>query len=319
MKLQHQTHCNPVPLTKEICMKTSQVRIGSFCLAACALMALLSAPATAGTVLFSDSFDRADSNTVGDNDNALGGTITQTWIEDGNTADVSGSNPDDAEDEAISGNNLRLDPTAGTSTNSTAWVVADHDFVDTAITDAGGFVLSYSLNPVVGGDGSSNLWGAVSFGHSSASAKGESSGDDGEFVVLNDDGAFGILIGDDATYQIFDDGSSLISGRGDLGNTPDGSEVYDVEITVLTTDFSAGQSATVSITVGGASIDLDEAAGDQFTRSFTWNTGANYINFEGHNAASDFDDVVIQAIPTPGALPAGLALLTLGVLRRRRG
>jgi len=254
------------------------------------LAALVGLAATApAAVIFSDSFDRADNNAVGTNDNALGGTITQTWIEHQDGAS-------NADEEAILSNALRLDSDAGGA--GTAWVVPNHNFNTSDITNAGGFILSYTVDPIDTSD--ATRWGAVSFGHSSASATA------GNFVVANAaPSAFGFLIADDGTYQVFEDGDLFESG-----DTGDAVGPYAIEITVSTTDFSIGANATASVTVDGAAIDMDDdIAGVQSTHAFTWNTGDNYFNFEGlAKDSTDYDDVKIELIPEP----ATLALLGLG-------
>ena len=250
------------------------------------LAALVGLAATApAAVIFSDSFNRADNNTVGTNDNALGGTISQTWIEHG----------DAAAEEVISSNALRLDSDAGGG--GSAWVVPNHNFNTSDITTAGGFILTYTVDPIE--NDNPTRWGAVSFGHSSDSATG------GDFVVLDTDSAFGFLVTDNGTYQVFEDG--LLFESGDTG---DAVGPYAIEITVLTTDFSDGANATASVTVDGTAIDLDDdIAGVQTTHAFTWNTGDNYFNFEGiARDSTDYDDVKIELIPEP----ATLALLGLG-------
>ena len=148
----------------------------------------------------------------------------------------------------------------------------------------------------------------MSFGHSSASAQ------DGSFVVLNTPSAFGFVVTDNGTYQVFEDGVLFESG-----DTGDAVGPYAIEITVLTNDFSAAANATASVTVDGTAIDMDDdTAGVQSTHAFTWNTVDNYFNFEGiARDSTDYDDIVITAIPEP----ASLALLLLGgvaVLTRRR-
>jgi len=278
-----------------------------------AILATVGGPASA-TVLFSDSFDRADSDTVGANDNALGGTIVQTWNEAAQEAD----------DETISSNTLTLasGDASGPPPPGTAWVATDHNFNTSDITDAGGFILSYKVNPVIGGDGTTNRWGGISIGHSGDSSK-DTSGD-GEFVILNSSGAFGLLIGDDATYAVFDNGSNFAGSRGSLGINPTGDELYNVDLTVLSSSFAVGASASASVLVNGSPIDLDVSTpGDQFVYDFTWNTGSNFLNFDTNDEDNGtiFDDVSVRLLP-PVPEPLSAALVGFGGLallgRRRR-
>jgi hypothetical protein len=47
------------------------------------------AGSASAAVLYSDSFDRPDGNTLGTNDNALGGIVTAPWVEvEGNAAQI---------------------------------------------------------------------------------------------------------------------------------------------------------------------------------------------------------------------------------------
>jgi len=218
----------------------------------------------------------------------------------------------------------------------TAWMAPAHDFVDQKLVDAGGFKLSFEVNPIVGGDGTSERWAAVSFGHNAQSVTGDSStlkfngqNGDGEFIVVHEDSAFGIILADDGTLAIRDDGVPV-----DLNGAAEGDravfdpfaagndKTYKVELFVELTSFDPGEPGLISAFVDGVQIDLNGVDVPGLDYSFTWNGGSNYLNFEGSpiNGATNptmFDQIVVEQIPEPGTLSLlGLGAATL--LRRRR-
>jgi len=110
-----------------------------------------------------------------------------------------------------------------------------------------------------------------------------------------------------------------------LGGTPgDNTDGIDGKVRI-TIDLSAagivaGESATVKYEVDN---NADGTFDDMFTGTVDWEDATNHIWFgsrvDTEHVVTNFElrsEAVV--IPAPAALPAGLALLALTVLRRRR-
>ncbi len=229
--------------------------------------------------------------------------------------DVGGGSNPPYTNPYISGNALVLKAgSLSAGVNRSQIIAADHDLVDPAITDDGGFVVEFTVNPT-GGNTSSD-WFGVSLGHTSDSVANAYA----YYTEVNDPEVdFGILFRGNGGYSTFGDGTfhgetgSFASGHG-----PD--EFFDVRIEVETDSFASGESATVRALVNGQQLDISTAVGDELT--FLWDQDqSNYISLESRVMPSAIDDLTISTIPEPSAL-ALLCSAIIGLVayvRRKRG
>ncbi|MBI1369443.1 MAG: hypothetical protein GC162_12415 [Planctomycetes bacterium] len=183
------------------------------------------------------------------------------------------------------------------------------------IAAQGGFVVDFDVNPVsdASDTGTNTNWFALSFGHTSASrTTGNATA-----AVTSGSADFGILFRDNGKYQTFDNGVNKINDLIFDAN-PVATETYNIRIVVMTANANSGTGAVVYAFVNGVMIDLDPSAAFG-GYAFTWDTdGSNFLALEARNNDAVFDNLVIAAVPTPAALPAGLALMTLITVRRRK-
>jgi len=184
----------------------------------------------------------------------------------------------------------------------------------TAIANGGGFVIDFDTNPVsgandTGGDGD---WLAVSIGRTLANSTSTAPG------ITQGDVDFGLLVRDNGMLTLWDGGSTSITPSANAFDLdPTAGETYNIRLMVNTDDANSGTAATVSLFVNGVQFDLTDGAG--LTYGFNWDANnTNYIAFESRGDPVTLDNLLIAAIPTPAALPAGLALMTLTLMRRRR-
>ena len=178
-----------------------------------------------------------------------------------------------------------------------------HDFTDTAITNAGGFVVSYDFMP-----GSDHVsWIAFNIGLTSTQVNNE---EDSHLLKTYTD--FSLMLRGNGGYVARD--SAVTQGDG----TCTALATNSVVITVATSSFASGQNATISATYNGSAMDLNGAAsGNDLT--IAWDSGAaNYIEFETNSdLGHSIDNFEIGTIPEPATMVL-LGLGGIGMLVRRR-
>jgi len=257
--------------------------------------AVLASPAAA-RVLFGDNFNSADSSDVSAGKEAPNRQLGDLAILDYWEQGV-------AEIQAAS---LRLNSLTGA-------IIPRHDFVDAAITGAGGMVVEFDVNPaVINGDGSQTNWGAVTIGLPQAAAQSAS------VLAEYSPKAFSIGLRDNGRYFVFGDGNVRIDGAMNppdddpvFDTQPRGDEWYHVKLTVFTRSFGVEELATVTVEVSGELDDqperdarllvLDDGRdnnGIDTAFRYDWTSGENYISLEAF-ADGDFDNLRI-ATPLVG-------------------
>ena len=189
-------------------------------------------------------------------------------------------------------------------------LVIDHNFTDAAITTSGGFTISYNYFVPASASGSDN-WLAIMVGQTSGTVNTDSSAQ-----VVDSGSDFGMLLRGNGGYDSFNGGGGDNSGTTALNY---GTTAKQVVLTILTTSFASGNSATISATVNGSAIDLNGAAVGN-DRVITWDAGgANYIQFEDYNNDGyGMNNLVISTVPEPGTMAlAALGGASLLFWRRR--
>ena len=259
----------------------------------------------AGTVILADDFNTASTglnDDLGSRQSGLAATTTYTAGSVGTASIVS--------------NTLNFDnDTSGGASSLT--VSPDLDLAAGAvgglIADSNGFILDFDVNPVANGNdtGSNNDWFAVSFGHSAASRNST-----GDTTITSGAADFGILFRDSGLFEIFDNGANHAPTDKVFDVNPNAGETYNIRLVVDTAAAAAG-TGVVRVFVNGIAIDLTNDI-TSLGYSFTWDAGGtNYIALESRSGDAVFDNLLIAAIPTPAALPAGLMMFGLIALRRR--
>ena len=302
---------------------------------------LLGATTTEAAILFADNFNRPsaddiNASTVGITDNV--GVGSPAYVENFNSGTRtnigSTAGPNGTLDEV-----LHLADGAGTSN-----AYLSHNFVDAAITTAGGFSISVDL---VNDGGASTIidrgqGAGFALGMSEAEAidtgdahdgSGSSNGNlklqDGIDQFASPTGGnttndvavsdfWAVLVGDTLPGT-----SNLVWGG--LGNTID-SQNYDASNSAVVPGDSGTLSANFTFSDFNSGSTVNYQLGFDGilyqSGSFTWSgTNENFIGLDGRGAKQAFDNLVISTdLVTLVPEPASMALLGLGVVfTMRRG
>lgn len=293
------------------------------------LIPLLFTIPASGAVLFSDSFDRPDSNDIDASNVGMGGSLGPLAYVEATDDQFVVLNPGDANGPGFT--NIGANQLALADGPNAAGMHIDHNFIGSTITTAGGFRVSLDITNAGTADQINERFAGFGVGMTAAET---------------------------STYY-FDFNSSAVSPgiRGHQNTTTVDSGVADWNVSLIRTNAGGDQDVWVSIyqngvethrfttddngggmTTGSLSVDFalssfasgatvtplitlnGESVGGAADLSFQWDADdSNYIglaarqNSEGWN----FDNLSIETIPEPSfALLGGLGLL--GLLRRRR-
>jgi len=225
-------------------------------------------------VVYSDSFDRPDSPTVGTNDNALGGIISAPWVE---------VETDETHNQ-IFGNTLVSD-----SGNCNCYI--DHKFTGAELLTS--FTVEFDVMPTP----QSNIWFALEFG------PGPESFTTGIDVNQNRT-TLGFLMRPQISFIIWD-GSTKV-GTNDSDIIDNLSNPARVRLKIDSPDgYSDGNIATVRVWINDTLVENLFGTGDSY--DFTWDghTDGVYISFENNGANKSIDNLVIADSfgPTPSFMP----------------
>ena len=262
------------------------------------MLAAACGTASAQSVLLSDSFNTGGVNgTVDSFNGSTASRQTGSLAGTGYTSKVAYQNI----------NNNQVVFSAGGSGFGRLYI--NNDFAtDAAITSSGGFTISYNDFVPASASGSGN-WLGIMFGDTSAYV----SSDPYPAIEINQPGTpFGMLLKGNGAYQSFSAGTEA-DGPTPLSLNYD-TTANQVVLTVLTTSFASGSSATVSATVNGTAINLGANA------NITWGAGGqNYIQFEDYqNSGFGMNNLVISTVPEPSTMAlAALGGASLLFWRRR--
>ncbi len=260
------------------------------------LTGILLASTTSAQLIISDDFNIDDTSDINAslNTRQAGTQAGTSWITNSNG--IYG---------IING---RLDAEVTSPVDSGASL--DYDFATNSdIIAAKGFTVSFDMTPT---DGS---YSAFSIGASSPIATRP---------VISSNTDIGLLMEDDGRLAIFANGTNVSDQNGAITWTGGGSLDF-VELTILTENFNASTSFTISMTVAGSTIDLDPDTPSTSLTS-TWDGGKNYLVFSNRGVSSSISDnfdnfnVSTVAIPEPKlySIFIGLSIMLTALNSRRR-
>ena len=290
-------------------------------------ISVLGANASAN-VLFSDSFDRANSDFLNDSTDGMGGSLAPlSYVERGDDilAEVKPAEHDHLTN--ITDNKLRMADGPNAST-----FYLDHNFTDEAILTEGGMKVGMTIVQDLGPfGGDPDRWCGFGVGNSQIEAEHSYLDFDADGALATDpDGIYSRFrgaFGDGGKPGVSDMFVCFDKNRGGIiqvmknGTNPGGGSSYAIEncsiaeggsrleLEMQFDDFTAGSTVDVNILWDGTVVGTD---------SFTWdNDNSNYIGFSARQGDGFVvDDLIIATVPEPTTI----GLLGLGglVLRRRK-
>ena len=227
------------------------------------LLLYLVGSASAG-VLYSDTFNRPDSPTIGNNDNGMGGFITVPWVDDAGTT------------HQISDNAL--------ITLGDASSYIDHKFTRTELLTP--FTIEFDIVPgVVTGDN----WLAIEFAPTPDSFTTS--------VDINKQRiTFGVLFRPQGGLSVWDNGTRIVYESGLI--VPNMEDPVPVKFQIDSPEgYNHGNTATVQLWVNGILYENIDGAGGS-SCDITWQDHADglYISLESHgNPKKGIDNLVISS------------------------
>lgn len=258
------------------------------------LAAVFTCQTASATVIFSDSFNVADTTDLNTDlvSRQSGTAATKNYTTGGNSS------------KTISNNSLRL----GGDTNSDTFATIAYDFAgDPNLLAGGAYRVSFDMLH------DSRSYAAFSMG---ATASAESR------PVIGSRTDIGILMVRTGEVQIHQNGALQLQDVSAV--TSFGSVFVPVEVTVTTDNFNSGTPFSFTLSINNETVNLGSAA------TGTWDgNGTNYMSFStrsstagtagGTGSLSRFDNITVTAIPEPGSLLLlGLGALAMTLVYRRR-
>ncbi|MCH7920723.1 MAG: hypothetical protein IIC50_22445, partial [Planctomycetes bacterium] len=216
--------------------------------------------------LYSDSFDRPDSDTLGTNDNALGGTISAPW------AEVEGA----ATAMSISGNAF--------SAQAGGNIYIDHKFTSAEL--GASFTIEFDVMPFT----ESGEWFNLQFGPEPASF---TTGID----VNSGRVPFGFLFRAQRSWRIWD--SAVLQGVNNTDIIDNSTDPARVKLEFDSPDgYSDGNTATLRVWINDVSVEsLIPGIGDSYDFEWDNHTDGLYISFESNGTLEKIIDNVVISSP----------------------
>ncbi|UCF16892.1 MAG: discoidin domain-containing protein, partial [Phycisphaerales bacterium] len=219
-------------------------------------------------VLYSDTFDRPDSNTLGTNDNALGGIISAPWVE------VEGAQTE----HQLRGNALVMTAGAGNS-------YIGHKFTGAELSTT--FTIEFDVMPSARISGA---WFAIEF----APAESFTTVID----LLQSRVTLALLMRPQANFVVWDNGTNV--GVNTSDSIDNSSNPVRIRLQIDSPDgYSDGNTATIQMWIDDV---LVQNFGGVSSYEFTWegHTDGLYISFENNNVLDKtVDNLVISSSFSP--------------------
>ncbi len=266
----------------------------------CLMAVLLTAAANvSATVLFSDSYNRANNTDIDASADGMAGTLAPLiYVE---AFEGSG------QPTSIAIVNNQLNVAMGPGMGS---LFIDRNFTDADILAAGGFSISMNVASITNADDQSNRYGGFGVGNTRDEALNAKDSYDTTTAFRPNTQRANLGYGvSDFYVDLALDQNLRMWSNGYLLNTINvGAATGTIKVDFLLSDFSSTSSVTAVVYFSGVQRDI---------QTFSWDhTAANYIGISGRTAAAGvfLDNLEIAVIPEP----ATLLLLSLGTLTLRK-
>lgn len=217
------------------------------------------------SVLYSDTFNRADSDNVGTNDNALGGIISAPWVEVENTPT----------EHQLRGNALVMSNGAGNS-------YIGHKFTGAELLTS--FTIEFDVMPAARISGA---WFAIEFAPEESFTTG--------IDLLGSGVTLALLMRPQANFVVWDNGVNMGTNTSD--RIDNSSEPARIKLQIDSPDgYSDGDTATIQMWINDVLVE-NFATGSPY--EFTWegHTDGLYISFENQNPQDKIVDNVVISSP----------------------